>query len=118
MSTSIASRPGTEVESFETGQTIFEEGQAGDKMYVVSEGQVELQYKGKLLDIVDKGGIFGEMALIDNRPRSATAIARKNCKLIPVDETHFSRLVERSPPFAIQVMRVLVQRLRVMNEIV
>ena len=85
-------------------------------MYIVKEGQVDLLYKGKLLATVEKGGIFGEMALIDFLPRSATAVAKTDCKLVPVDEKHFSRLVQETPTFALQVMRVLVHRLRMMNE--
>ncbi|MDH4070716.1 MAG: cyclic nucleotide-binding domain-containing protein [Ignavibacteria bacterium] len=103
-------------DSVPVGQNIFEEGEEGGCMYIVKEGQVDLLYKGKLLATVEKGGIFGEMALIDFLPRSATAVAKTDCKLVPVDEKHFSRLVQETPTFALQVMRVLVHRLRMMNE--
>ncbi len=96
-------------------QNIFEEGDQGGCMYIVKEGVVDLMYKGKLLATIEKGGIFGEMALIDFLPRSATAVAKSDCVLVPVDEKHFSRLVQETPAFALQVMRVLVQRLRLMN---
>jgi len=97
-------------------QNIFKEGDQGACMYIVKEGVVDLMYRGKLLATVEKGGIFGEMALIDFLPRSATAVAKSDCVLVPVDEKHFSRLVQETPAFALQVMRVLVQRLRLMND--
>jgi CRP-like cAMP-binding protein len=115
MSTAAGSHP-IPVENHPTGKTIFEAGEQGTCMYIVKNGTVDLIYKGKLLSTVEKGGIFGEMALIDFQPRSATALARTDCQLIPVDERHFSKLVQETPAFALQVMRVLVQRLRAMNE--
>lgn len=104
------------IDSVAAAQNIFVEGDQGDCMYIVKEGVVDLMYKGKFLATVEKGGIFGEMALIDFLPRSATAVARTDCVLVPVDEKHFSRLVQETPAFALQVMRVLVQRVRLMNE--
>ena len=116
MSVNAQTPSSTPVDSYAPNQNIFEEGDEGDCMYIVKEGQVDLYYKGKLLSTVPPGGIFGEMTLIDYLPRSATAVARGECRLIPVDEKHFTRLVQETPAFALQVMRVLVQRLRLMNE--
>ncbi len=104
------------VESFAAKENIFEEGQEGDCMYIVKEGEVDLYYRGKFLATIQKGGIFGEMALIDSLSRSASAVAKTDCQLVPVDEKHFTRLVQETPAFALQVMRILVQRLRIMNE--
>jgi CRP-like cAMP-binding protein len=104
------------IDKIAANQNIFAEGDQGDCMYILKEGTVELLHNGKLLATVEKGGIFGEMALIDFLPRSATAVAKTDCTLVPVDEKHFSRLVQETPAFAIQVMRVLVQRLRLMND--
>jgi CRP-like cAMP-binding protein len=103
--------------SFAAKENIFQEGDEGDCMYIVKEGEVDLFYKGKFLTTVERGGIFGEMALIDYLPRSATAVAKADCTLVQVDEKHFMKLVQETPVFALQVMRVLVQRLRIMNEI-
>jgi CRP-like cAMP-binding protein len=55
------------------------------------------------------------MALIDKQPRSATAVAKTDCKLVSVNEERFQRLVKQTPHFAIQVMRVMAQRLRQMD---
>ncbi|HEU5100134.1 MAG TPA: Crp/Fnr family transcriptional regulator [Roseiflexaceae bacterium] len=58
------------------------------------------------------GGIVGEMALIDDRPRSATAVAATDCRLVPIDERRFTFLVQQTPMFALAVMRVMAERLR------
>lgn len=102
-------------QSFNQGQTIFREGDPGDQLYIVSEGQVDIVTDSQLLETVKPGGILGEMALIDDKPRSATAIARTDCVLAPVSRQHFLTLVERTPLFALQVMRVMAERLRRAN---
>lgn len=94
------------------GQEIFRAGQPGDLMYVVLEGAVELSLQGRVIDTIGPGGIFGEIALLDDRPRSATAIAKEDCKLAAVDQKRFAFLVQHTPFFAIQVMRVMAERLR------
>ena len=103
-------------ERFSSGKTIFQEGESGNKMYVVKEGEVELSVHGTVLTTLVTGGIFGEMVLIDRKPRSATARAKTTCELIPIDEERFLSLVHQNPSFALDVMKVLVQRLRMMDE--
>jgi CRP/FNR family cyclic AMP-dependent transcriptional regulator len=102
-------------ESFFAGQEIFAEGQPGDLMYVVKEGEVDVIVHGKVVETVGSGGIFGEMALIDRIPRSATAVAKTDCQLVPINEARFQFLVQQTPYFAIEVMRVLAHRLRQMD---
>jgi len=97
------------------GKIIFAQGDSGDVMYVVVEGQAQIMIDGKLVETVRSGGILGEMALIDAAPRSATAIAKTQCLLIPIDEKGFNDLVARRPEFALQVMRILAHRLRRMD---
>lgn len=104
------------VESFTQGQTIFEEGDLADCLYVVQEGEVDVYLEGRVVETVGPGGVIGEMALVDNEPRSATAIARTRCRLVPVDEKGFKLYVHHTPNFALQVMRVMAARLRRMNE--
>jgi len=103
-------------EAFAAGQPIFTEGQPGDVMYIVKEGQVDLSIHGKVVETLGPGGILGEMALIDRKPRSATAVARTDCKLVSINEGRFQFLVQQTPYFAIEVMRVLAHRLRHMDE--
>ena len=102
-------------QSFAPGQTIFQEGEPGDQMYLVAEGRVDILLDGQLLDTVEPGGILGELALIDNKPRSAAAVARTACRLAPIDQSHFLSLIQHTPLFAIQVLRVMADRLRRAN---
>ena len=81
-------------------------------MYVVIEGEVNVLIRGKVVETVAAGGIVGEMALIDTQPRSATVIAHTDCKLVPIDEKRFTFLVQQTPFFSLQVMRVMANRLR------
>ncbi|MFI5397006.1 MAG: cyclic nucleotide-binding domain-containing protein [Candidatus Binatia bacterium] len=101
--------------SFAAGQPIFNEGQPGDVMFVVKEGEVDLVVHGKVVETVGPGGILGEMALIDGNPRSATAVAKTDCQLAPINEARLQFLVQQTPYFAIEVMRVLAKRLRHMD---
>ncbi len=94
------------------GETVFEEGQRGDNMYVLVEGEVEISVKGKTIDVLSAGDIFGEMALVDDAPRSATAKTKTECKIVPVDQYNFTFYVQHSPFFALHVMSTMAQRLR------
>lgn len=100
---------------FEAGETIFSEGDTGDRMYVVINGEVEVHVGDELFDTEGPGDLVGEMALIDAKPRSATALAKTDCQLAPVNEKHFLFMVQQTPFFALHVMRVLVDRLRRMD---
>ncbi|PZO37526.1 MAG: cyclic nucleotide-binding protein [Pseudanabaena frigida] len=100
------------------GQVIFEKGGVADRMYAIVEGEVEISIDGKLFDVSGAGGIVGEMALISSSPRSATAIARTECKLVPVDEKRFTFLVQQTPNFAINVMKIMTERIRKLDAIV
>ena len=99
-------------QTYAAGETIFDDGQEGDYMYVVIEGEVEIVAKGKVINRIGVGEIFGEMALIDNSPRSADARASRECRVVPVDQYNFTHYVQHSPFFAIYVMSVMAERLR------
>jgi CRP-like cAMP-binding protein len=102
--------------SFSAGSVIFAEGQKRDSMYVVKSGEVELKVRDKPVEVVGQDGFFGEMALVDQAPRSATAVAKTDCVVIPISEKHFLFMVEETPFFALIVMRTLTTRLRRMDE--
>lgn len=102
-------------ESYSEGSIIFEEGQPRDCMYVVLNGEVELKVGGQVVETVGVDDFFGEMAMIDLGPRSATAVAKTDCSLVPINEKRFLYMVEETPFFAITVMRVLSRRLRRRN---
>ena len=91
---------------------LFETGQPGEHMYVVLSGAVELQAAGRAIETVERGGILGELALVDNEVRSATAIVTAEASLVPIARKRFLYLVQQMPHFAISVMEVMAQRLR------
>ncbi len=101
---------------YAAGDIVFAEGERGDKMYVVIEGAVSLSLRDAEIDTILAGEMFGEMALIDDEPRSATAKAKTACKLAAVDERRFAFLVQQTPYFALQVMRLMAKRLRAIND--
>jgi CRP-like cAMP-binding protein len=103
------------VHPFRAGTVIFEEGSPGDVMYVVLDGELEVLVGGEHVEVLGPGEILGEMALIDAKERSATAIARSDCRLAPVDQKRFLFMVQQTPFFALEVMRILAARLRHMN---
>ena len=98
------------------GETIFKEGDPATELYVIQRGRVGIQLGNRILDTLDANTIFGEMALIDGAPRSATAIAATDVALVPVSEKQFLLLINRTPFFALEVMRVLARRLCAANK--
>jgi CRP-like cAMP-binding protein len=102
--------------SFKQGDTIFREGDPASELFVIKSGKVEIRHGNRLLDTLDGNNIFGEMALIDSAPRSATAVALTDVTLVPVGEKQFLFLVSQTPFFALMVMRALVRRLRATND--
>ena len=105
-------------ESYSAGSIIFQEGEPRDCMYVVQRGEVELKVADQVVETVGVDEFFGEMALIDFGARSATAIAKTDCSLIPINERRFLYMVEETPFFAITVLRVLSRRLRRRNALI
>jgi len=104
-----------EATSFAPGQYVFKAGDQGEAMYIVVEGEVEILDGSVLLETSGQGSIVGELALIDDEPRSATAIAKTDCKLVAVDRRRFQYMVQETPLFALSVMKVLADRLRKKN---
>ena len=94
------------------GEVLFREGEAGEHMYIVRSGKLELRAGGRSLELVGPGGLVGEMALIDPAPRSATAVARGRCVVVAVNADTFDELVKRVPSLALEVMRIMTRRLR------
>ncbi|MCH9765078.1 MAG: cyclic nucleotide-binding domain-containing protein [Alphaproteobacteria bacterium] len=103
---------------FAAGDVIFSQNDPGDLMFVVLEGKVDITVGDKVVETVGLHGIFGEMALIDRAPRSATVKASSATELAVIDENSFIELVRKSPVFSLYVMRQMASRLRHMNEAV
>lgn len=97
------------------GQAIFSAGDHGHVMYVVMTGVVDLFVGDELVEHAEVGTMFGEMALISDEPRTATAIAVTDCELVTIDTQQFYSLVQQAPPFATKVMKIMADRLRRMN---
>ena len=98
------------------GGIIFIKGDRGDVADPARSGRVEIREAGRLIETMHDGGeLFGEMALIDQEPRSASAVAVGAVDLIVVDKATFDRLVHDLPEFALTVMRLMARRLRAMN---
>jgi CRP/FNR family transcriptional regulator, cyclic AMP receptor protein len=111
----ILAGAGAPVREFKAGEIIFKEGDSGSEFFVIKSGQVDIQLGNRLLGTLGDHDIFGEMALIDTAPRSATAVAKTDVTLVPVGEKQFLFMVSRTPYFALNVMRTLARRLRSTN---
>jgi CRP-like cAMP-binding protein len=94
------------------GQVLYREGDPGDLMYVLVEGEAEISMGGVVVEELGPGSFVGEMAVIDGSRRYATVTATSRCKLAKIDEKRFSFLLDETPGFAINVIRVIAQRLK------
>jgi CRP-like cAMP-binding protein len=99
----------------QAGVPLFNEGDPGNVMYILMEGSMAVVVAGQVIEVAGPGAVLGEMAVVDASVRSATAIARSNCRLLPINRTQFDLLVRESPEFARHVMVVMAGRLRKMN---
>jgi CRP/FNR family cyclic AMP-dependent transcriptional regulator len=98
--------------SFADGGVVFIKGDVGDCAYVVKSGRVEIRESGRVIEVMEPGELFGEMALIDSEPRSASAVAVERTELVVIDQQVFNRLVREEQDFAVSVMRLMSRRLR------
>jgi hypothetical protein len=106
------------IKIYNKSDIIFEEGSFGNEMFIIRTGKIRI-YTIKdgrqiVLRTCGKGEIFGEMALVDDKPRAASAISEENnTQLIAVDHSKFLYLVNQQPPFALTIMHILCERIRV-----
>lgn len=110
---------GGKLEELPGGKCFFNEGEKsgglfskGDRMYLLLDGEVGLMAKGQFVGLVRAGDIFGEMALLAKAPRTASAMAKINCKALSLGPKDFNAALARTPEFALMMMAVMVQRLR------
>lgn len=107
--------------TFETGATLFREGEVGDSVYFIMSGKVKV-YKtlndGRLeeLAILKDGEIVGEMAVLDDRPRSATVTALEPTEVMIVKKENFLSRMEQQPKLAINFLKLLAERIEQMND--
>ncbi|HUK06221.1 MAG TPA: cyclic nucleotide-binding domain-containing protein [Burkholderiales bacterium] len=100
---------------FDRGKTILQEGQSGLRMYAVLEGHVAVKIGASIVERLGPGGVFGELALIEQAPRMASAVAVTDCELLPVSRTAFLMLVKTHPDFAESLLGSLAERLRLLT---
>lgn len=98
------------------GEVIMREGQRGAFMYVVKSGRVAISIRGNAVDVLKTGDTFGEMALVDQSPRTATATAETECELLQVDRPSLLAAVRGQPDLAMALLRAVADRLRYMTE--
>ena len=110
------------LKSYRESEIIFEEGSTGNEMYLIHTGKISLTTgHGKTnevtLAVLNPGEFFGEMTLVDNYQRSATAVALEdNTQLVVLDRAKFLFLVRQQPQFALSIMHTLCQRLRYLDK--
>lgn len=101
-----------DVRPFSPGQVIFEQGQPGDVMYAVLEGEVEMKRQDRVIETIPVGGVFGEMALVDQLPRSASAVGKTSGRVAAITARRFQILVSQNPHFALQMLQLMAGRVR------
>lgn len=101
---------------FHEGQTIFEKGEIGNCMFVIYSGSVDIYDRKERLAQFERGDVFGELALLDTEPRSASAIAASEVVLFRIDHEDFYDLMEERGEVLRNMMRILCQRIRLQNE--
>ncbi len=94
------------------GQTLFKEGDQDDTMFVLMSGTAVILVHDRVVETAETGAIIGEMGMIDEGSRSATVVAKTDCKFLPIDRKRFTFLIQQTPNFALHVMRVIAKRLR------
>jgi CRP-like cAMP-binding protein len=97
---------------FAPGDTILREGASGMLMYVVLEGRIGASIQGRTVERIGPGGVLGEIALVDQAPRVASAVAETHCTLLAINRIAFLQLLQKKPEFGASLLRGLSDRLR------
>jgi len=100
------------VRSVLQGTLIFNAGDDAGEMFVVQSGEVDILINGVVVETIGPDGFFGEIALIEESLRSADAVARTDCRLLPINRHHFLFMVDEMPQFALHIMKGMADRLR------
>lgn len=105
---------------FKAGDVLFEEGQPGDFMYVVQSGEIEIRRtvgeSERVLAVLPAGEFFGEMAILNGRPRSATAVVRTDARLLVIEGKTFEAMLRARPEIALRMIKALASRLESANQ--
>jgi CRP-like cAMP-binding protein len=111
------SRTSRHLVTYRDGEHIFEQGQPGEEMYIVQDGRVEIVHTAEdgdvtSLAVLERGDFFGEMAVLEGAPRTATARAKGGCKVLPLRGALFIEMLQRDPETTLRIMRKLCSRIR------
>jgi CRP-like cAMP-binding protein len=102
------------------GEYVFREGDLGTEMYIINEGKIEILNQvgdeEQLLAVLEKGDFFGEMSVLEDLPRAASARAATDCRLLQINGTTFDKMLQGNPEIAVRMMRKLSRRLREADE--
>ncbi len=109
---------GVPLRRMKSGEILFKAGDPGDSMLLVLEGRIDVRLADRSVDTVGLHGVVGEMALLDNSARSATAVAGTNGEVAVIDRPTFLDLVRENPAFSLYIMRIMADRIRRMNDAV
>lgn len=101
-----------DVKFYDAGDVIFEQGEPGDVMYVVAAGEIDIEIDGNYIETVKDGEVLGEIALLSEIPRISTARARTATTIVPISSQRFAFMIDNTPAFAMNVMRMLNTRLK------
>jgi CRP/FNR family transcriptional regulator, cyclic AMP receptor protein len=110
-----AALPRTSLARYRQEQIIMKEGQAGTFMYLVKSGRVAIAVGSNIVEVVGPGGTFGEMAVVDQSPRTARAGTLEETELIQIDRPSLMAVVKQQPAVAMAMLRGISDRLRHMN---
>ena len=99
-----------------TGGIVFSKGEAGDCMYIVQSGVIDMMIGDTVIETIGPNEALGFMSMIDDKPRSSTAVAREACELSQIDPRTFRFMVDEVPNFAAYIMGVLARRIRGMSK--
>lgn len=101
--------------NFGNGSIVFNKGDAGQCMYIVQSGTIEMVIGDKVIEVVGPNEAIGFMSMIDSAPRSSTARVKEACELSVIDARTFRFMVDEVPNFALYIMGVLARRIRGMS---
>jgi CRP-like cAMP-binding protein len=105
---------------YEPGTVLFREGEEGTEMYVIQSGSIEIKRRigdvDRTLAVLSPGEFFGEMALINDRPRSATAVVLEPARLLVIDGSTFEAMLRSKPEIAVRILKTLAARLERANQ--
>ncbi len=102
--------------SYRDGEILFQEGDVGNCMFVIQEGHLEViktvDGQDVIVDVMQKGEVFGEMSIIERQARSATVRARGEARVLTIDSKTFLKRIQQDPSIAFNMLKTMSMRIR------